>query len=368
MLCKPVVDFFLGALSPSGFTGWFAQAAAEPGVTAYLVKAGPGCGKSTLMRRLSVADAMQPTERGKERIERIHCSSDPDSLDGVLFTDIGALFLDATAPHTLDCKYPGAVECVVSLYDALDNSYLHEHRETILTVAAKNSALLQQASASFALACGLLKQRRELASQSLDTVKLQRFGRYLACRTMPARRHCAPGVQSHRLLSAPTPQGLVLYSDTVCALADTIYALQDPYGAAAPLLLTQLAEHAQANGYDAILCHCSTDQTRLDHLLLPDLHLAFVTSDDWHSMDLPGQKNLHMRRFLDPEILKAERHTLRGQKHGVDALLKRTFSLQARAKAEHDELEKYYIAATDFSVVNDIRQKLEQKLFNYPGL
>ena len=46
------VDFFLGALSPAGFTGWFAQAAAEDGQTAWLIKAGPGCGKSTLMRRL----------------------------------------------------------------------------------------------------------------------------------------------------------------------------------------------------------------------------------------------------------------------------------------------------------------------------
>ena len=38
----PVVDFFLGALSPSGFSGWFAQAAAEPGARPWLIKAGPG--------------------------------------------------------------------------------------------------------------------------------------------------------------------------------------------------------------------------------------------------------------------------------------------------------------------------------------
>lgn len=54
MPCKPVLDFFLGALAPCGFRGWFAEAAAEPGHTAYLIKAGPGCGKSTLIDRKSV--------------------------------------------------------------------------------------------------------------------------------------------------------------------------------------------------------------------------------------------------------------------------------------------------------------------------
>lgn len=364
MLCKPVVDFFLGSLSPSGFSGWFAQAAAEPGITAYLIKAGPGCGKSTLMRRLCAADAAHAAPRGTARIERIHCSSDPDSLDGVLMTDVGALFLDATAPHTLDCKYPGAAERVVSLYDALDSRYLAAKRDKILALGAHNSALLQQAAASYALACGLLTQRRALAAQTLDTQKLQRFGRYLAAKTMPRRHGAAPGAQEHRLLSAPTPQGLVVYRDTIAMLACTVYVLQDPYGAACAPLLAQLARHARANGYDAILCHCATDQTRLDHLIVPGLELAFVTANPWHPMDLPGQKNLHMRRFLDGDGLRARYGDLARQRRCADTLLKRTFALQAEAKSVHDALEKYYIAAADFNAIEAVEQKLEAELFS----
>ena len=362
MYCKPVVDFFLGALSPSGFSGWFHEAAADPAVTAYLVKAGPGCGKSTLMRRLAAADAAHTCERGAARIERIHCSSDPDSLDGVLCTDVGALFLDATAPHTLDCRYPGAAERVVSLYDALDNGYLAAHRGEILAAGRRNSALLQQAGAQFALACGVLTQRRALAAQALDTDKMRRFGRYLAGKTMPARRHAAPGKQEHRLLSAPTPQGLTAYRETVVSLADTVYALQDPCGVAAPLL-RQLAEHARTNGYDAILCHCATDQTKLDHLLIPSLRLAFATSNPWHPMELPGQKNLHMRRFLCPEAARTLRADLNAARRTADALLGRTCALQAKAKAVHDELEKYYITAADFTAVEAVRLALEKELF-----
>ncbi len=362
MYCKPTVDFFLGALSPSGFTGWFREAAADPAVTAWLIKAGPGCGKSTFMRRLAVVDAARPAARGAHRIERIHCSSDPDSLDGVLFTDIGALFLDATAPHTLDCKYPGAAERIVSLYDTLDNGSLAANRAAVLTAGKRNASLLQQAGAQFALACGVLTQRRALAAQALDAEKLRRFARRLAAKTMPVRRGAVPGTREHRLLSAPTPQGLVVYRDTVLSLADTVYALQDPCGVAAPLL-DILAAHARANGYAAILCHCASDQTRLDHVILPELRLAFVTSNPWHPMTFAGQKNLHMRRFLDPEAMRALRRELNAQRRTADALLTRTAALQRRAKAVHDELEKYYIAAADFASVEAIRLALERQLF-----
>ena len=50
---KKSVDFFLGAVGPGGFRGYFEQLGAEPGIQLYLIKSGPGCGKSTMMRRIA---------------------------------------------------------------------------------------------------------------------------------------------------------------------------------------------------------------------------------------------------------------------------------------------------------------------------
>ena len=77
----------------------------------YLIKSGPGCGKSTMMKQLAQLSAGP--------VQRIHCSSDPDSLDGVVFCDKNAAILDATAPHTLEPLAPGADEVVVSLYHTI---------------------------------------------------------------------------------------------------------------------------------------------------------------------------------------------------------------------------------------------------------
>ena len=47
------VDFFLGTTTPAGFHGYFRELGQEPGMQLYLIKSGPGCGKSTMMKQLA---------------------------------------------------------------------------------------------------------------------------------------------------------------------------------------------------------------------------------------------------------------------------------------------------------------------------
>ena len=48
------LDFFLGALSPTGFSSYYTQVVKDAETqTSALLKAGPGCGKSTLLRRIA---------------------------------------------------------------------------------------------------------------------------------------------------------------------------------------------------------------------------------------------------------------------------------------------------------------------------
>ena len=89
------IRYFLGANSPDGFYSLYDQMI-DP-VQArriYILKGGPGCGKSSLMRR--VAQAME--EKGAS-VEYIACSGDPDSLDAVVFPALNTAIVDGTAPH-----------------------------------------------------------------------------------------------------------------------------------------------------------------------------------------------------------------------------------------------------------------------------
>ncbi len=51
----PLISFW-GATTPAGFKGYFETAAPRTrDADMYLIKSGPGCGKSTLMKRLARA-------------------------------------------------------------------------------------------------------------------------------------------------------------------------------------------------------------------------------------------------------------------------------------------------------------------------
>ena len=89
--------FFLGANSAEGFYGLYDQLLDARLYDLIILKGTPGCGKSTFMRRAAAA----LEERGLESVY-IHCSGDPDSLDGVIFPAIGTAIVDGTAPHGMD--------------------------------------------------------------------------------------------------------------------------------------------------------------------------------------------------------------------------------------------------------------------------
>ena len=88
------MHFFLGANSAEGFYSLYDQLLDAELYDLLILKGGPGCGKSTFMRR--AAAAMEA--RGQQAVY-IHCSGDPDSLDGVIFPELGTALVDGTSPH-----------------------------------------------------------------------------------------------------------------------------------------------------------------------------------------------------------------------------------------------------------------------------
>ena len=98
------VRFFLGANSKNGFASLY-DGFTDPagGDFLWVIKGGPGCGKSTFMKRIGAA-----AEAAGLAAEYILCSGDPDSLDGVYFPEKRIGYADGTAPHVIEAVYPGA--------------------------------------------------------------------------------------------------------------------------------------------------------------------------------------------------------------------------------------------------------------------
>ncbi len=94
----------------------------------YILKGGPGTGKSSFMKEiLSFFSAKQA------KCEAIFCSSDPDSLDGIIIENDNKkiAIIDGTSPHTTDPVLPGAVDKILNLGDFWNSTLLKNNIDKI---------------------------------------------------------------------------------------------------------------------------------------------------------------------------------------------------------------------------------------------
>ena len=122
--------YFLGSSGKDGFFSCFEQLMPKTeGRYIYIIKGGPGTGKSSFMKK--IADEMESKDID---CERIFCSSDPDSLDGVIFPSLRVSIADGTSPHVLDPDYPGASGEIINFGDCWNKTLLREREKQIMTM------------------------------------------------------------------------------------------------------------------------------------------------------------------------------------------------------------------------------------------
>lgn len=350
---KQKVDFLLGAISPGGFYGYFTQLQKpQKDTRLLLIKAGPGCGKSTLMKKISNALAA----RG-ELVEEIHCSSDPDSLDGVICEGRKFAVIDATAPHSLEPRWPIGFEEVVSLYDLMDRRKLLENQEKIVSLWDICDQLHERAGRYITAAGSLVLDTFRLSSAHTDFEKAAAYGRRLAARALPDLHRA--GSESVRMLTAMTLHGPLIYSETVTTLAKNPVILEDEQGPAAKEILNALREEALKRGYHIITCYCAMfPGDKIDHLIIPEAGFAVVTSNHFHPFSYPGVRRVHCERFCDKSALSLRRKRMRFNQRAAAELIAQASALQKEAKEYHDQLEVIYKSAMQFEKLDQLTAAL----------
>ena len=111
----------------------------------FILKGGPGTGKSTLMRKI----AANWLEKDYD-VEFIHCSSDPGSVDGIIFPALKIGIVDGTEPHVVEPKAPGAIEEYVNLGDAWDSQKLSTEKVKIIRLMDERKEAYNQAYKAYA--------------------------------------------------------------------------------------------------------------------------------------------------------------------------------------------------------------------------
>lgn len=329
-------EYFAAANTADGFISYFDKIF-DPACLSdlYVIKGGPGTGKSSMMRR--AADA---AEKNGLEVEYYYCSSDPSSLDGILIPGISFAMIDGTSPHMTDPVYPGAVDTVFDVYPYLHVPALKKRREDVKKLTDKNKLLHRRSAAYRRFAGEAEKEAASLIRFCIDFEKLD------AAVNRAASFKCGEGAARHRQISAFSTKGKVCLK-TFENAAKTKTGVCDEHGSAY-IFMNSLKE--------ALIKKRVPFYYSLD-TLLPYRCEAILTSDGRY-FGISGKmadtdrgnydKLINMKRFICADKLRDVRGKLRLCEKIRGTLDDEAQRLIAEAGAVHDKLESIYRTAVDF--------------------
>lgn len=355
-----VISSFMGANSPIGFCSFFEEIYNPyKNHHPYIIKGGPGTGKSTLMKKV----ARRAEEMGYET-ELIYCSSDPQSLDGIIVKDIGVSVIDGTSPHILEPKFPGAVENIINTGDFWDKKRLSQKSELIRSLTLENS-MHHFRSARYLSAAGAINDENiRLISSFIREEKINSFAVRFVSREMPPKRKKGAGKRIRRFISGITPQGIIFLDETVRARSVRVIGIKDNYSAVSSLVCQRIGDLAVKNGYDVIFCQCPMrPKSDCEHIIIPEVGLALITVKKEHNISLECDRLIHCKRFLREETESYSQRLRRGKKL-CSHLIGESINSLKNAKETHDRLEKEYIEVMDFHGLNDYTDIITEEMFS----
>ncbi len=348
--------FFLGANSGAGFQNLFPQLMQEDLYDLMILKGGPGVGKSTFMKQVG-----RTMEEAGLVVEYLWCSGDPDSLDGVWIPELRCALADGTAPHVLEPRYPAAVERYVDLGRFYDVAAAKAAREEILAQTKAYQAAYVRAYHCLQAARQVELEQVEAAAAGLDRERWERRARGLAARNFHAvKGNGAEGHTRRRFLGSVTRRGAIWRFDSVQALCPRVVAVADRWEQGGPLFAL-LHQTAQTRGLDTIACMAPEQPDRIEHLLIPELGLAFVTEKP--GMEFPEKPWRRVR--LDAFVHIRDRGRVRLSARMTDLLREEGIRALQEAGAAHDALEAVYNPYVDFDGVRALAALEGGRLLSY---
>lgn len=339
--------YFLGGNTPAGFRSAFDDVIGDTDYYTYIIKGGPGTGKSSLMKKILAAFP-------DEDRELYICSSDPDSADAVVLKEHKVIIVDGTAPHVYDPEYPGAVQEIVNLGDCWNGGKLRSEKDGVIAATKGYKQFHARCRRCLAAAASVIGDTAQIAETALNFGKLDGFISRLSAKLLP-QKPVGEGRTVLRRISAVTPKGCM----TLIPENDTIYLLNDSYYAGTDYFLRSLAENAVRKGLTAEISVSALHEDEFfEHMRIPELNVSFISSNSVCSIILEEKIPVNFMRFYSKDVLSAKKARLKFNAAAASELTEEAVKALANAKTAHDKLEEFYIDAVDFGKTEKICKTL----------
>ena len=340
-------DYFPGGNTSKGFYSFYRYIMPQSNATRiFCLKGGPGTGKSSLMKKVSNYFA----EKGYD-IEYHHCSSDNNSLDGIVIKGLNVVLLDGTAPHVVDPINPGAVDEILNMGECWNADGFKESHDNIIDCNKRVGNLFKAAYRYIGAAKLVHDDISTMNSSCLSLNKVNVLQANLANKifTTPVSNL---GNERHMFATALTPNGVITYIENLIQDMENVYVLKGGPGLGRNEILEYLSQEAIRHGYYVEIFHTPLKPERLEHIIIPELKTAIVSSNELTKIEFNGTI-INLEDNLNPYIADYSAKIEKANEYFWN-LLSTGLSYIKEAKGNHDLLENYYIPNMDFDKMNKI--------------
>ncbi len=358
---------FPGGNTSGGFHSFYDYVIDQRDATKiFVIKGGPGVGKSTFMRK--IGEAM--LERGYD-VELHCCSSDNGSLDGLVIPAVRVALVDGTAPHVVDPKNPGAVDAIIHLGDHWNEKELRANKQEILACNKEIGRLFNRAYSYLAASKIFLGEVKfyYTGTGAFNTGKFDRKVLEMVHEIFKGWERQTDNPRArHLFATAITPDGPVSHLDTIVDSIGRRYVIEGDDGTGKNILVQRLMDAAMMRGFDVEAYHCSLEPDLIDHLVIPGLNVAVVNSVEPHGFrPRAGDVVINTMECVNPIINEkylTEKTTARIM---YRQCMEQAVSFIRQAKIEHDKIEEYYVPHMDFDAINARRDQVLDQILTLAG-
>lgn len=312
----------------------------------FILKGTPGCGKSTLLKRLcTYADNKQVN------YDIIKCSSDYNSLDGVIFKDSQIAVVDGTAPHIIEDSLPILKHITVNLVQGCDETVVKANAIKLFDL---NNIKRNAYSKAYALVNAyeyIDSCLSSLLGCAIDNHAIDKF-----CKNIIDKQAYAIGTTNIKALSCICSEGFMFLK---CFDAKKTIVLKDKYGISQSVLykLYCLANDKKKN-VTFVPSPLNIERPIALHFTNEKL---LIVSDRYSQFS--ESKTVNCDRFTD----KAKISVIKGKIKLFDRIQKDIILALTEcfeeASSAHKELETVYTFANDFSVSDNEFDIIRNSIF-----
>lgn len=351
---------FPGGNTSKGFYSFYRYILSQEDANRIIcIKGGPGTGKSSFMKKLG-----NYFKNAGYSIEYHHCSSDNESLDGLVIKELNVALLDGTSPHIVDPINPGAVDEILNLGVALDSVSLTNHKSEIIKINREIGKSFKRAYRFLGAAKGVHEDWSTLNYESLNSFKVDNLIKELKTNIITKTKD-GYGSERHLFSTAFTPNGIISFSHDLSAEVNNIYALKGGPGYGKTDILKVIGSEAQKNGFFVEYLHDPFIPERLENIIIPELSAGIFTTNEISNISYNATKTYNMIDLCYKSSLTSKIDEVLYDKKEFNILVEKSLSCISNSKKLHDELESFYIKAMDFSVVDKLYTETLAKIKKY---